>query len=92
MKRQFGNFDTYTYSGAQQLCQLIRKYWAAQGKIVSVEPVELPRHSKLDGTVWGISSNIKINRFDAEIPASVQRITPVETRKTMNKKPRKEAA
>lgn len=92
MKTKFGNFETLTLDGATRLCQIIKAYWASQGKTVAVWPVLLPGLRAAENRrVWSIESDIVINRFDAPIPAIVQRTTPHEDAH-YTVKPRKEAA
>lgn len=91
-KTKFGNFDTQTYEGAMKLCNMIKSYWAAQGKMVTAWPVLLPKCSAVhEARVWTIKSDITITNFDAPLPAIVERTEPINV-KGYNSKPRKEAA
>ena len=54
-------FDTYTYEGAERLCQAIRDYWAHRGKIplVLVRKLMLPSSpSAAPRSVFIIESNM----------------------------------
>lgn len=91
-KTKFGNFDTQTHEGAMSLCNTIKAYWAAQGKLATAWPVLLPKCSAHhEARVWTIKSDIKITRFDAPLPAIAERTNPIEV-KGYSSKPRKEAA